>query len=119
MNIDYQSLPRLRDSISYVYCEHAIIEQEDSSIVAIQKDGRITIPVSSLTWIIETKPGVFVGTLHAVVRDKVWKQIETESVKGALMIYSYSDEQGYRIEMIGEPTRKLVDLDGLQLIKRT
>ena len=119
MNIDYQSLPRLRDSISYVYCEHAIIEQEDSSIVAIQKDGRITIPVSSLTWIIETKPGVFVGTLHAVVRDKVWKLIESESVKGALMIYSYSNEQGYKIEMIGEPTRKLVDLDGLQLIKRT
>ena len=34
MNIDYQSLPRLRDSISYVYCEHAIVEQEDSSIVS-------------------------------------------------------------------------------------
>ena len=31
MNTDYQSLPRLKDSISYVYLEHSIIEQEDAS----------------------------------------------------------------------------------------
>lgn len=36
MNTDYQSLPRLKNSISYVYLEHSIIEQEDASIVAIQ-----------------------------------------------------------------------------------
>ena len=29
MNNDLQSLPKLRDSISYVYIEHAVIEQED------------------------------------------------------------------------------------------
>ncbi len=43
MNNDLQALPKLRDSISYIYIEHAIIEQNDSSIVAIQKDGRIPI----------------------------------------------------------------------------
>lgn len=30
-----QELPRLSDSISYVYLEHAIIEQENSAVVAI------------------------------------------------------------------------------------
>ncbi len=49
MNNDLQALPKLRDSISYIYLEHAVIEQEDSSIIAIQKDGRTSIPVSALT----------------------------------------------------------------------
>ena len=49
MNNDLQALPKLRDSISYIYLEHAIIEQNDSSIVAIQKDGHIPIPISALT----------------------------------------------------------------------
>ena len=65
MNIDYQSLPRLKDSISYVYVEHAIIEQEDSSVVAIQKDGRIAIPVSSVTCLM-LGPGTSVT--HAAIK---------------------------------------------------
>lgn len=43
-----QELPHLSDSISYIYIEHAIIEQDDLSI-AIRKDGRIPIPISSVT----------------------------------------------------------------------
>ena len=40
---DLQELPKLRDSISYIYLEHAKIEQDELSIVAIRKDGRIKI----------------------------------------------------------------------------
>ena len=69
-------------------------------------------------WLIETKPGVFVGSVSAIVREKLWEVVEEETPKGALLIYSYNNEQGYRIEMLGEPRRSLVDLDGLQLIKR-
>lgn len=65
MNTDYQSLPKLRDSISYVYIEHAVIEQEDSSIVAFQKDGSIPIPVSSVTCLM-LGPGTSVT--HAAVK---------------------------------------------------
>ena len=46
---DLHELPKLRDSISYLYFEHAIIEQEDSSIVVIQESGRIPVPISSVT----------------------------------------------------------------------
>lgn len=49
MSKDLQELPKLRDSISYIYFEHAIIEQKDSSIVAIKKEGQIPVPVASLT----------------------------------------------------------------------
>lgn len=68
-------------------------------------------------WMIETKPGVFVGSLNALVRDKLWDMIPDHAPKGALMIYSCNNEQGFTIEMYGDPTRSVVDLDGIQLIK--
>ena len=69
-------------------------------------------------WMIETKPGVFVGSLNSKVRERIWQFVDDNTSRGALLIYSYNNEQGYRIEMIGEPTRSLIDIDGLQLIKR-
>ncbi len=66
---------------------------------------------------IETKPGVFVGSINSLVRDKLWAMIPDHAPKGALMIYSCNNEQGYEIKMLGVPTRSVVDLDGLQLIK--
>ena len=68
-------------------------------------------------WMIEIKPGVFVGSLNAMVRDKLWGTVSDQVPKGALMIFSSNNEQGYQISMIGDPTRTVVDLDGLQLIK--
>lgn len=46
---DLHELPKLRDSISYLYFERAIIEQEDSFIVVIQEEGRIPVPIASVT----------------------------------------------------------------------
>lgn len=68
-------------------------------------------------WMIEAKPGVFVGALNALVRDKLWDMIPDHAPKGALMIYSYNNEQGFQMKMFGIPTRSVADLDGLQLIK--
>ena len=62
---DLQELPKLRDSISYIYLEHAKIEQDDLSIVAIRKDGRIPIPVAATTCLL-LGPGPSVT--HAAIR---------------------------------------------------
>lgn len=62
---DLHELPKLRDSISYLYFEHAVIEQEDSSIVMIRADGRIPVPVSSLTCLL-LGPGTSIT--HAAIR---------------------------------------------------
>ncbi len=62
---DLQELPKLRDSISYIYLEHAIIEQDDLSIVAICKDGRIPIPVAATTCLL-LGPGT--NITHAAIR---------------------------------------------------
>lgn len=46
---DFHELPRLCDSISYLYAEHCVVEQEDSSIILLKKDGKIAVPVASTT----------------------------------------------------------------------
>jgi CRISPR-associated protein Cas2 len=69
-------------------------------------------------WLMETKPGVFVGKTSALVRQKLWDKVKENTLTtGALMIYSSDTEQGYAMEMYGEPTRRVVDLEGIQLIK--
>ncbi len=69
-------------------------------------------------WLLEVKTGVFVGKVSAIVREKLWDKVGLDrNLSGALMIYSADTEQGFKIELIGDPRRTLVDLDGLQLVK--
>ena len=68
-------------------------------------------------WMIETKPGIFVGSLNPMVREKVWNMIPSHAPVGALMLYTCNNEQGYDVKMYGEPSRSVIDLDGLNLIK--
>lgn len=70
-------------------------------------------------WLLEVKPGVFVGKLSKTVRDLLWKKVEDSYLYGALMIYNFNNEQGFKFEMYGEPTRSVIDYDGLELISRS
>ncbi len=62
---DLRELPKLRDSISYLYIEHAVIERENSSIIMICEDGKIPVPVSSLTTLLL---GTGTSITHAAIR---------------------------------------------------
>lgn len=66
MKIDYTSLPRVEDSATYLYIEHAIIEQDDSSIVAIMRNKRVSIPVKSIS-VLLLGPGTSVT--HAAIQN--------------------------------------------------
>ena len=69
-------------------------------------------------WLLETKPGVFVGKVSSVVREKLWEKVRNDcETTGALVMYSSDTEQGFCIEMYGDPKRSVVDIDGVQLIK--
>ena len=69
-------------------------------------------------WLLEVKPGVFVGKASASVREKLWEKVRHDAdADGALLLYSSDSEQGFRIELHGDPKRTVVDLDGIQLIK--
>lgn len=62
---DLHSLPKVRDSLSFLYLEKAIVEQDAMSIVAIQSDSRVPIPIASMT-VLMLGPGVSIT--HAAVK---------------------------------------------------
>lgn len=62
---DLHELPKLKDSLSYTYIEHAIIEQDNNAIVIIRKDERIPVPVASMT-VLMIGPGTTIT--HAAVK---------------------------------------------------
>lgn len=69
-------------------------------------------------WLLEVKPGVFVGRISASVRDRLWDKVKQEKeAVGALLVYSADTEQGFQVEIFGDPKRDVVDLDGVQLIR--
>ena len=69
-------------------------------------------------YLLEVKAGVFLGSITAVVRDFLWKTVCNRCGQGgAILIYSYPNEQGFVLEMQGNPRRKVIDLDGLSLIQ--
>ena len=45
---DLHILPKLRDSLSYMYVEHAVIERYRQSVQMVQQQGRTALPVASL-----------------------------------------------------------------------
>ena len=87
-------------------------------VVYILDNAPETLRGELCKWVLEVKAGVFVGKLSRVVREKLWDKISEENIRGALMIYKINTEQGYKIDMLGEPNRSLIDLDGVQLIER-
>lgn len=48
MPVDLHELPKLRDSLSYIYIEHAVVDRSESAIEFFNKDGKIRVPVASL-----------------------------------------------------------------------
>lgn len=67
-------------------------------------------------WLLEVKPGVFVGKISYTVRVRLWKKVQEEKVMGGLLIYSANTEQGYDIEMFGSLYRSVIDLNGVKVI---
>jgi CRISPR-associated protein Cas2 len=69
-------------------------------------------------WLIEPHTGIFVGQVSARVRDRLWeKSVTKKQSGGVIQIWNTNNEQGYDIRMAGDTSRKLVDVEGLQLIK--
>jgi len=68
-------------------------------------------------WMIELRPGVFVGNVSGLVREKLWETI-CKKVRGgaATMLRSAANEQGYEITTHGDTSRRIRNFDGLQLV---
>lgn len=62
---DLRELPKLRDSLSYLYVEKAIIERKDSAVEFINEDGRVHVPAANLS-VLMLGPGTSIT--HAAIR---------------------------------------------------
>ena len=68
-------------------------------------------------WMIEPRPGVFVGKVSALVRDRLWDKARLGAKSGAgMLLYSSPTEQGFAARSFGETARDLVEWEGLTLV---
>lgn len=75
--------------------------------------GRLT------RWMLEVKAGVFVGTLSARVRDKLWASACARNAGGGcVLVYSAPNEQGFVILAHGDTSRSILDMEGLYLVRK-
>lgn len=89
-----RALARYTDSLSHVYLEHAVIEQEDHSIAAFTPEGRITLPAANLSSVI-LGPGTRIT--HAAIK------ILADC--GALV--AWTGAEGLRFYASGQPKTRL------------
>lgn len=62
---NFRELPKFRDSLSYLYVEHAVVEQDDRAIALYREEGVVAIPADSLGALI-LGPGTRIT--HAAVK---------------------------------------------------
>ena len=95
---DLHGLPKLRDSLSYLYVEHAVIEQADHAIELWQKEGRTLVPAASLC-VLMMGPGTKIT--HAAVK--------VLAENGCSMLWTGAEMTKFYAQGMGE-TRKAYHL---------
>ncbi len=94
MQKNYHMLPKLRDSLSYLYIEHAVLERKDSAVLVLQETGRTSVPVANLC-VILLGPGTSIT--HAAV------SLLTEN--GVSLVWCGEDGCHYYAQGMGETHR--------------
>ena len=70
-------------------------------------------------WLMEVSTGVFLGKVSALVRDELFELCAVKIKNGGFhMIHPWPCEQGFIVRSAGDVSRKVVDYDGIQLVKR-
>jgi CRISPR-associated protein Cas2 len=87
-------------------------------IVLVLENAKPSLRGEISRWLFEIKAGIFAGRVSALVRDELWQLIEQKIDTGsALMVYPQRNEQGFDARMLGSPSRSLVDIEGILLVK--
>ncbi|MCL4298329.1 MAG: type I-E CRISPR-associated endoribonuclease Cas2 [Anaerolineae bacterium] len=70
-------------------------------------------------WLIEPRPGVFVGHVSALVRDRLWEKcIKQRKNGGLIQIWTTNTEQRFDLRTWGNTDREMVDFEGLWLVRQ-
>ncbi len=109
---DLHQLPKLSDSMSYLYVEHCIIEQNALAIEQIDKRGRTMIPAANLTMLM-LGPGTSIT--HAAIKSLADNGCGVQWV-GQDATYFYAHGQGetrqskhllHQARLVSDPTLRL------------
>lgn len=73
--------------------------------------GRLAI------WLLEVRPGLYVGDFSVKVREMIWQQVEKGLEDGnAVMIWNAQNETGYDFFTLGANRYTPKEMDGVKLI---
>ena len=55
-----------------------------------------------------------------MVRERLWRHTEHDlgDTGGAVLVHTADNEQGFIIDVLGDPSYHIEDFDGLQLVRR-
>ena len=69
-------------------------------------------------WMLEVRAGVFLGSLSAMVRDRLWaKACQAAKDGSCILLYNTNSEQGFAIRTAGPTRRRIEDFEGLVLVR--
>jgi CRISPR-associated protein Cas2 len=70
-------------------------------------------------WFLQPRAGLYVGTLSGRMRDQIWMMITgiRDVDFSAVMVYPFNNEQGFSMRTFGENRRRIVEMDGLELVE--
>jgi CRISP-associated protein Cas1 len=91
---DLQQLPRLTDSLSYLYVEHCVVEQKAKAIELFDQEGRTLVPAAALT-VLLLGPGTRVT--HAAIK--------ALADNGCTVVWVGEDATRYYAHGVGETRR--------------
>ncbi len=85
--------------------------------VIIAQDTPDSIRGMLKRWFIEPRPNVFVGTLNRRTHEKTIDYIKRNATEiGLLIISSFPNCQGYKIETTGQTNRRGIEISGLWMV---
>lgn len=68
-------------------------------------------------WLLEIRPGVYVGNFSKRTREMIWEQIVTMIDEGdAVIAWPAPTDAGFEFGTVGRNRRRPVDFDGLKLV---
>ena len=67
-------------------------------------------------WLVEPRPGVFIGHVSGLVRDKLWEKCcRSARTGGVFQAWSTNNEQRFALRTYGRTKKQVIELDGVQL----
>ncbi len=69
-------------------------------------------------WLFEVSPGVYIGHVTAMVRDRLWEKCSASKSAGSVFqAWSTNNEQHFAMRITGSDRYRTLDFEGLQFLQ--